>query len=474
MTPCSGESGGQERLRALEASNSFLIPLDRRREWYRYHPLFREFLLGELRRVEPEVVDKLHLRAADWYQANGSPAMALEHLLDTAERDRCVQLVTQLVLPTYSAGQISTVAAVARGARRPAIEAYPPLAVLAGWVGVLSGQTARGRTLGGRGRRGDVRPGAAGRYGIVRLRAGHAARRHVRRRAGADDGATPTSRWPRSRRGARGATQRSCCPAEAHLLAGDVEQARVPCSPRASPVGHELGNTDTVVDGESELALLAMDQGRWDEAADRVARALAIVDEHRLHDYAISVLVFAAAARLAVHQRRPGGGGSTADPGDAGASRRARSCFPFLAVRGRLQLAKVYSARGDHAAARHLLREIDDILRHRPDLGVLVEEVREFRGRSSRPRRIAATGATPLTPAELRLLPYLQTHLTIARDRGATVRLAQHRELGGRLDLPQAGRLLAQRGGGAGDRRSVCSAADRTQPVDSWSSASMS
>ena len=44
-----GEPGAQRQLRRLEASNSFLIPLDRRREWYRYHGLFREFLLGELR-----------------------------------------------------------------------------------------------------------------------------------------------------------------------------------------------------------------------------------------------------------------------------------------------------------------------------------------------------------------------------------------------------------------------------------------
>ena len=98
-----------EQLRGLEASSLFLIPLDRRREWYRYHGLFREFLLGELRRVEPDVIAKLHLRAADWYEANGSPAMAVEHLLNTAERDRCVQLVAELALPTYQAGQISTV-----------------------------------------------------------------------------------------------------------------------------------------------------------------------------------------------------------------------------------------------------------------------------------------------------------------------------------------------------------------------------
>ena len=136
------ESGGQERLRHLEASNAFLIPLDRRREWYRYHALFREFLLGELRRVEPEIITKLHLRSADWYEANGSPALALEHLLNTSERDRCVQLVTQLILPTYKAGHMSTVQRWLSALGDPAIEDYPPLAVLAGWCAALTGQTA--------------------------------------------------------------------------------------------------------------------------------------------------------------------------------------------------------------------------------------------------------------------------------------------------------------------------------------------
>ena len=57
-TRCSGEPDAQAQLRELEASNLFLVPLDRRREWYRYHALFREFLLGELRRVEPDLIDE--------------------------------------------------------------------------------------------------------------------------------------------------------------------------------------------------------------------------------------------------------------------------------------------------------------------------------------------------------------------------------------------------------------------------------
>ena len=96
---------------------------------------------------------------------------------------------------------------------------------------------------------------------------------------------------------------------------------------------------------------------------------------------------------------------------------RARpSCtfvLPFFAVRARLQLAKAYSTRGDQATARHLLREIDEILRHRPALGALVDQVSEVRQTVAANAQSAATRAAPLTGAELRLLPYLQTHLTI-------------------------------------------------------------
>ena len=65
-------TGSQAVLRELEAGSLFVAPLDGRREWYRYHALFREFLLGELQRSEPEIISKLHLRAADWYEAHRS------------------------------------------------------------------------------------------------------------------------------------------------------------------------------------------------------------------------------------------------------------------------------------------------------------------------------------------------------------------------------------------------------------------
>ena len=59
------------------------------------------------------------------------------------------------------------------------------------------------------------------------------------------------------------------------------------------------------------------------------------------------------------------------------------------------------------------MREIDDVLLHRPDLGQLVDQVSDFRAVMAASAEVRGTGGSPLTPAELRLLPYLQTHLTI-------------------------------------------------------------
>jgi LuxR family maltose regulon positive regulatory protein len=131
-----------------------------------------------------------------------------------------------------------------------------------------------------------------------------------------------------------------------------------------------------------------------------------------MYDYASSVLAFAGAARLAVHR----GDRVEADRQLTRAMRARPSLtyvLPTLAVRVRLQLGKVYCALGDHTSARHLLREIDDILLQRPALGTLVDEVSEFQKSLASSAQVRVDGGSPLSSAELRLLPYLQTHLTI-------------------------------------------------------------
>jgi LuxR family maltose regulon positive regulatory protein len=196
---------------------------------------------------------------------------------------------------------------------------------------------------------------------------------------------------------------------EAHLLAGHLDQARAVLA-EASAAATTLENAEAIVACESDLALLAIDRGQWPEAAGRLERALATIDEHRLYDYPSCLLAFAGAARLAVHR-----GDLTEARRQLARAMRARLpatyAFPFVAVRLRLQLAKVFFSIAEAVAARQLLREIDDILAHRPALGTLTGEVDEFR-RVLVSSASEASGRSPLTPAELRLLPYLQTHLT--------------------------------------------------------------
>jgi LuxR family transcriptional regulator, maltose regulon positive regulatory protein len=86
--------------------------------------------------------------------------------------------------------------------------------------------------------------------------------------------------------------------------------------------------------------------------------------------------------------------------------------LPYFAVQARIELARVHLALADLAGARTLIREVDELLRHRPGLGILVSEAETLRAGLSRERGSAIVGASSLTGAELRLLPMLSTHLS--------------------------------------------------------------
>jgi LuxR family maltose regulon positive regulatory protein len=403
-----GEPGSSAHLRTLEESNSFLIPLDRHRGWYRYHALFREFLLAELRRSEPDEVVKLHLRAADWYEANGSGPMAVEHLLNTTERDRCVRLVTTLALPIYLTGQISTVVRRLKTLGNDAIEGYPPLLVLAGWIAALSGdvvETERLTVLLAEASHDEVPADGSASFASARamLLSMVCPAGATKAAADADLALASEPMWSPWR------DQAVYLASEATLLVGDVARSRGLFDDLFA-----LGlDSDAAVLGRAEVAVLDMALGRWDEAAHHVDAALGMIERNHMADYSTSVLAFAAAARLAVHR----GDRAGAERYLAAALRASVACtaaLPAMAVRARLHMAKAYLSLGDRAAARHLLREIDDLLRARPDLGVLVGEVTEFRDVVHAASQSGAAGLPPISPAELRLLPYLQTHLTFS------------------------------------------------------------
>ena len=85
-------------LEALERGNLFLVPLDDRRQWYRYHHLFADVLQARLLDEQPGQVPDLHRRASAWYQQNGEPSVAIGHALAAGDFERAADLV-ELAIP---------------------------------------------------------------------------------------------------------------------------------------------------------------------------------------------------------------------------------------------------------------------------------------------------------------------------------------------------------------------------------------
>lgn len=89
----SGQQGGKAMLESLESANLFVVPLDDKRQWYRYHHLFAEVLRSHLVERDPGRVPVLHGRASEWYAANGESERAIRHALAADDMPRAAGLV---------------------------------------------------------------------------------------------------------------------------------------------------------------------------------------------------------------------------------------------------------------------------------------------------------------------------------------------------------------------------------------------
>ncbi len=96
-------------LEMLERANLFIIPLDNRRQWYRYHHLFADLLRLHLQETYPDQVQWLHLRASEWYQANGLEEEAIKHALAANDFDRAADLIEPIAQVIMSQGKLFTI-----------------------------------------------------------------------------------------------------------------------------------------------------------------------------------------------------------------------------------------------------------------------------------------------------------------------------------------------------------------------------
>lgn len=194
------------------------------------------------------------------------------------------------------------------------------------------------------------------------------------------------------------------------LYAGDLEQAEEILE-QAAEGATGSGAVYTGLVAHSELALLALDRRDPERAEFELAQAREFLEDQPLEDYVPAVLYLAASARLALTY------------GQAASARkflvsamRMRAylsrAIPWFAVRTLLELARAHLNLADVDGARTLIREADDVIRHRPGLGTLTQEARELRTQLTNVTSVGVGWASTLTAAELRLLPLLTTHLS--------------------------------------------------------------
>src|SRR5437764_9201497 len=104
----TGERDGQRMLETVERGGLFLSPLDTRRRWFRFHPLFRDVLQYKLVSEYPDLERTLLLRAANWYLAEGQPGAAVSYLIAARAWDEVTELVLRHGREMWERGEATT------------------------------------------------------------------------------------------------------------------------------------------------------------------------------------------------------------------------------------------------------------------------------------------------------------------------------------------------------------------------------
>ncbi len=416
------ESGSAEILESLARSNLFLVPLAGGGEWYRYHHLFQELLRAELTRAEPDLVSRLLVRATDWCEADGQPEAAIGYAQEAGDVVRVARLVERWGQPVYQSGRVATVERWLRWLERHgALDRNAAVAVLGALIAVVQGRPAEAERWAEIAERasydGVLYDGSASIDSWLALLSAMRCRRGVAKmRTDAELAVRELARgsqfWPTA----------VLLLALSHRLAGELDQADDLLADVAEE-GLALGAPEPVVVAFGERAGLAIGRGAWVEAEEFVDRAGVVMRRARMQAYPTSALVYGVAARVALHRgeaERAQELLTEAQP----LRPRLTYALPHLAVQTRLELANAYLTIADAGGARTMLREIDALLRRVPDLGTLLAPVEELRS-SLKTMSAEAPGASTLTTAELRVMPYLGTHLSF-REVGERMFISQH------------------------------------------------
>ncbi len=391
----------------MVAANLFITPLDAEGEWFRYHPLFRAVLLDEIaRRSSADNVARLHLRAAHWWADARAVEQTIEHSRAGGDLTIAAELLVSELPQAYNKGQLHTAQKWLRELGDATIERDPVLAGLAGWLAALAGNAVEALrwadhiehfTLAGDAEDASV---LSGRAALSAFLCPHGTEQME---ADAASVVATEPLWGLWRPASLGFL------AVARWLRGDDTGASALFS-EGIETATALGFDDPQARYLAYRAVLAMDRDDWASAEGDIDDACSVIAAAHLSEYAVNAIVQAARARWLLHHNETEQGRAVLLE-----AMRLRTSItwvnPWAAVWVRAEMADAHLASADPEGARVLLHEIDEILYRRPKLGRL--------GARADMLRLTLTNwptdsrGTTLSTAELRLLPYLQTHLSL-------------------------------------------------------------
>jgi LuxR family maltose regulon positive regulatory protein len=396
-----------EVLHHIFRNRLLLIPLDRRQGAYRMHGLLRDALEAKLERTDPDGVRLVHQKASAWFETAGDIDRSVRHAVAAKNFDRAERLIVRHTPSLYTSGNYRTIGRWVESLPRDRVARDPALCLCAALTALGLGQ---GDTLsiwlrlGEHAAESSPEADPVARLCLLDLRSTTTIGPV---RPALEDAATayrglPPGIWHAASCLAYGGWSWTAGEDGAiEVLTEGVEEAAVHGAPALEAYCSAL------------LAMIAHTERDPARAWPLAARARQVAAEHRL-DRAPGLAMVSAMHALA--------SASTGDPRAAAESRqRARTQLAQLEVvsgwanvQTRIALTHTSLLLGDRIGAETMLREAREFLVRQPDATRAHQQVAALEELVQSTRRHSALGFSALTTAELRVLHYLPTNLSLA------------------------------------------------------------
>jgi len=143
----TGRQGSDELLKRLVRDNLFVMPLNGKGHWYRYHELFRDLLQNHLEELQPELASVLHRKASDWFEKQSLVEEAVQHALRAKDFENAVRLLGHVVNTYLERSNVREVLTWLNMLPEEFVRSDPRICLLFGSALVLNGRFSEGEPL---------------------------------------------------------------------------------------------------------------------------------------------------------------------------------------------------------------------------------------------------------------------------------------------------------------------------------------